>query len=337
MILVMKKDATEAEIDGAIQAVRDLGYGVHLSRGEERTIIGVLGNDRPVQDHPLSLLQGVEKIIPILSPFKLANRDFHPQDTVVTIDGINVGGSMVVTIAGPCAVESKEQLRETAWAVKSCGAHILRGGAFKPRSSPYSFQGLGVPGLELLAEIGQEVGMPVATEVISPTDVAIVCQYASVLQIGARNMSNFALLQEVGRTQHPIILKRGMSATIEELLMAAEYILAQGNEKIILCERGIRTFEKATRFTLDITAVPVLKKLSHLPIIVDPSHATGTWEYVAPASRAAVAAGADGLLIEVHPHPEKALSDGPQQLRPERFEQLMTEVRSIAMAIGRVA
>ncbi len=337
MILVMKKDATETEIDGAIQAVRELGYGVHLSRGEERTIIGVLGNDRPLQDHPLSLLQGVEKVIPILAPFKLANRDFHPQDTVVTVGGVNIGGSMVVTIAGPCAVESKEQLLETAWAVKSCGAHILRGGAFKPRSSPYSFQGLGVPGLELLAEVGQEVGMPVATEVISPSDVAIVCQYASVLQIGARSMSNFALLQEVGRTQHPIILKRGMSATLEELLMAAEYILAQGNEKIILCERGIRTFEKATRFTLDITAVPVLKKLSHLPVIVDPSHATGAWEYVAPAARAAVAVGADGLLIEVHPHPEKALSDGPQQLRPERFEQLMREVRSVAMAIGRVA
>jgi 3-deoxy-7-phosphoheptulonate synthase len=202
MILVMKKDASQQEIDGAIQAVHDLGYGVHLSRGEERTIIGVLGNDRPLQDHPLTLLQGVEKIIPILAPFKLANRDFHPLDTVVDVDGISVGGSMVVTIAGPCAVESREQLRESAWGVKAAGAHILRGGAFKPRSSPYSFQGLGVPGLELLAEVGQEVGMPIATEVISPSDVAVVCQYATVLQIGARNMSNFALLQEVGRTQH---------------------------------------------------------------------------------------------------------------------------------------
>jgi 3-deoxy-7-phosphoheptulonate synthase len=337
MIIVMRKDATEAEIDSAVQCVRDLGYGAHLSRGEERVIIGVLGNDRPLQDHPLAVLPGVEKIVPILAPYKLSSRDFHPQDTVVSINGVAVGGSMVVTMAGPCSVESREQLMETALAVKAAGAHILRGGAFKPRSSPYSFQGLGVAGLELLAEVSEITGLPVATEVVSPEDVALICNYATILQVGARNMTNFALLQAVGRTRHPVILKRAMSATVEELLMAAEYILSEGNNKVILCERGIRTFEKATRFTLDINAVPVIKKLSHLPVIVDPSHATGAWEYVSSISRAAVAAGADGLLVEVHPHPEKALSDGPQQLRPERFAQMMAEVRAIAMAIGRTA
>jgi 3-deoxy-7-phosphoheptulonate synthase len=337
MILVMQKGATEVEIDGAVQSVRELGYGVHVSKGEERTIIGVLGNDRPLHDHPLAALAGVEKIIPILAPFKLASRDFHPQDTIVKINGVSVGGRLAVTIAGPCSVESRDQLLETAKSVKASGAQILRGGAFKPRSSPYSFQGLGAPALEMLAEVGDIVGMPVATEVIAPEDVELVAKYATILQIGARNMSNFALLQEVGRTQHPIILKRAMSATIEELLMAAEYILAQGNERIILCERGIRTFEKATRFTLDINAVPVIKKVSHLPVIIDPSHATGAWEYVSAVSRAAIAAGADGLLVEVHPHPEKALSDGPQQLRPENFERMMVQVRAVAAAIGRDA
>lgn len=337
MIIVMKKDATDSDIDGAVQAVRDLGYGAHLSRGEERVIIGVLGNDRPLQDHPLAALAGVERIVPILAPFKLASRDFHPQDTVVRINGVSVGGQQVVTMAGPCSVESREQLLETAQAVKEAGAQVLRGGAFKPRSSPYSFQGLGTPALELLAEVGAMLGLPVATEIVSPQDIDVVCKNATILQVGARNMTNFALLEAVGRTQHPIILKRGMSATIEELLLAAEYILAQGNEKIILCERGIRTFEKATRFTLDINAVPVIKKLSHLPVIIDPSHSTGAWEYVTPVARAAVAAGADGLLIEVHPHPDRALSDGPQQLRPERFDSLMVQVRAIAAAIGRTA
>jgi 3-deoxy-7-phosphoheptulonate synthase len=337
MIIVMKKDATEEEIADAVTRVRDLGYGAHLSRGEERVIIGVLGNDRPLQDHPLAALAGVEKIVPILAPYKLASRDFHPQDTIVKINGISVGGNLVVTMAGPCSVESREQLLETALAVKAAGAQILRGGAFKPRSSPYSFQGLGAKGLELLADVGAQVGLPVATEVIAPGDVPLVCEYATILQVGARNMTNFALLQEVGNTRHPVILKRGLSATIEELLMAAEYILAQGNDKVILCERGIRTFEKATRFTLDITAVPVIKKVCHLPIIIDPSHATGAWEYVTSVSRAAVASGADGLLIEVHPHPEKALSDGPQQLRPDRFAALMDQVRAVAAAIGREA
>lgn len=337
MILVMKSGATDEEIDEAVTAVRELGYGVHLSRGQERTIIGVLGNDRPLHDHPLAVLPGVEKIVPILAPYKLASRDFHPADTVVKINGVSIGGSMVVTIAGPCSVEGREQLLETAYAVRDAGAQVLRGGAFKPRSSPYSFQGLGVPALEMLAEVGEIVGLPVATEVIAPEDVELVTRYAAILQIGARNMSNFALLQAVGRTQHPVLLKRAMSATIEELLMAAEYILAQGNEKIILCERGIRTFEKATRFTLDISAVPVIKKLSHLPVIVDPSHATGAWEYVGAVARAGIAAGADGLIVEVHPHPEKALSDGPQQLRPHNFVRMMAEVRAIAAAIGRSA
>jgi 3-deoxy-7-phosphoheptulonate synthase len=337
MIIVMKKNATEAEIQGAVERVHELGYGAHLSRGEERVIIGVLGNDRPLQDHPLAALPGVERIVPILAPYKLSSRDFHPQDTVVSINGIAIGGSKVVMIAGPCSIESHEQLWETAQAVKDAGAHILRGGAFKPRSSPYSFQGLGEPALEMLAEVGEKLHMPVCTEVLSQDDVEMICKYSTILQIGARNMSNFALLQQVGRTRRPVILKRGISSTIEELLLAAEYILAEGNDKIILCERGIRTFEKATRFTLDISAVPVIKKLSHLPVIIDPSHATGAWEYVSAVSRAAVAAGADGLLIEVHPHPEKALSDGPQQLKPDRFTQLMGEVRAIAAAIGRTA
>lgn len=337
MIIVMKIGASEEEIQGAIQNVRDLGYGAHVSRGEERTIIGVLGNDRPIQDHPLAVLAGVEKIVPILAPYKLSGRDFHPQDTVVSINGIAFGGQQVVTIAGPCSVESREQLLETATAVQDAGAQVLRGGAFKPRSSPYSFQGLGVPALEMLAEVGEMLHMPVCTEILSEQDVDVCSKHATILQVGARNMSNFALLHAVGRTQKPVILKRGLSSTIEELLLAAEYILAEGNQKLILCERGIRTFEKATRFTLDIGAVPVIKKLSHLPIIIDPSHAMGAWEYVGPAARAAVAAGADGLLVEVHPHPERALSDGPQQLRPERFSQLMRDVRAVAQAIGRTA
>jgi 3-deoxy-7-phosphoheptulonate synthase len=336
MVIVMKKGATEAQIAHVIQRVEDLGYQAHLSRGEERTIIGIIGNDRPLVDHPLARLEGVESIVPILHPFKLASRDFHPEDSVVSIDSVAVGGARVIVMAGPCAIESREQLWEAALAVKESGAAVLRGGAFKPRSSPYSFQGLGQEGLELLSEVRLAIGLPVVTEVTSPAEVALTISHADILQIGTRNMQNYALLQEVGRSGHPVLLKRGMMSTIEELLLSAEYILAQGNHKVILCERGIRTFDvKYTRNTLDISAIPVIKKLSHLPVVVDPSHSTGNWEYVGAASRAAVAAGADGLLIEVHPHPEKALSDGAQSLRPEAFAQLMGELRLVAQAVGR--
>jgi 3-deoxy-7-phosphoheptulonate synthase len=335
MVIVMKKGATEAQIAHVIQRVEDLGYQAHLSRGEERTIIGIIGNDRPLVDHPLARLDGVESIVPILHPFKLASRDFHPEDSVVSIDSVAVGGERVIVMAGPCAVESREQLWEAAVAVKESGAAVLRGGAFKPRSSPYSFQGLGKEGLELLSEVRLAVGLPVVTEVMSPAEVALTIRHADILQIGTRNMQNYALLQEVGRSGHPVLLKRGMMSTIEELLLSAEYIMTQGNHKVILCERGIRTFENYTRNTLDISAIPVIKKLSHLPVVVDPSHSTGNWEYVGAASRAAVAAGADGLLIEVHPHPEKALSDGAQSLRPEAFAQLMGELRLVAQAVGR--
>jgi 3-deoxy-7-phosphoheptulonate synthase len=335
MIIVMRNGATELQIAKVEQVIQSLGYRSHPIHGEERTIIGVIGNDRPLVDHPLSLLDGVETTMPILQPFKLASRDFHPADSVIPIDGIAVGGNRVIIMAGPCAIESREQLWEAAAAVKASGAAMLRGGAFKPRSSPYAFQGLGIDGLHLLAEVRAAMGMPVITEVMAPAEVEVTMQHADILQIGARNMQNYALLQEVGRAGHPVLLKRGMMSTIEELLLSAEYILDKGNSRVILCERGIRTFEKYTRNTLDISAIPVIKKLSHLPIMVDPSHGTGNWEYVSAASKAAVAAGADGLLIEVHPHPEKALSDGPQSLRPANFAKLMTELQLVAQAVGR--
>jgi 3-deoxy-7-phosphoheptulonate synthase len=265
----------------------------------------------------------------------LTSRDFHPQDTIVPINGISVGDKKLVIMAGPCAVEGQEQLLEAAQAVKRAGAHILRGGAYKPRTSPYSFQGLGEEGLRLLAATREETGLPVVTEVMSPEQVPLVATFADILQVGARNMQNFALLHAVGEAQRPVLLKRGMMSTVEELLMSAEYILSHGNDRVLLCERGIRTFEPYTRNTLDINAVPLLKQLSHLPVIVDPSHATGKWELVSAVSRAAVAAGADGLLIEVHPHPSRALSDGAQSLKPEPFAQLMDELRAIAQAVGR--
>jgi 3-deoxy-7-phosphoheptulonate synthase len=280
-------------------------------------------------------MSGVERAVPVLQPFKLASREFHPQDTVVKVNGVLIGTNQIVVMAGPCAVESNEQLFVTARAVKKAGAKILRGGAFKPRTSPYSFQGLGVEGLKLLASARDETGLPVVTEVIAPEMVPLVSTYADILQIGARNMQNYSLLHAVGEIQRPILLKRGMMSTIEELLMAAEYILSHGNDRVILCERGIRTFEPYTRNTIDISAVPLLKKLTHLPVIVDPSHATGKWELVGPVSKAAIAAGADGLIIEVHPSPEEALSDGPQSLRPEKFEALMEELDPIAKAVGR--
>jgi 3-deoxy-7-phosphoheptulonate synthase len=335
MIVVMKKGATGAQIANVTARIEQLGCRVHLSEGEERTIIGVIGNGRPLDREPIERLDGVERTVPILRPFKLASREFHPQDTVVKVNGVSIGGRQVVVMAGPCAVESCEQLLETARVVKEAGGRVLRGGAFKPRTSPYSFQGLGEEGLRLLAQARDETGLPVVTEVIDPQMVPLVTTYADILQVGARNMHNYALLHAIGEAQRPVLLKRGMMSTIEELLMAAEYILSHGNERVILCERGIRTFEHYTRNTLDISAVPLLKQLCHLPVIVDPSHGTGKWELVEPVSRAAVAAGADGLIIEVHPHPEVALSDGVQSLKPARFAALMESLRPVAEAVGR--
>ncbi len=335
MIIVMQHGASARQITNVVTRVEALGYRAHLSQGEERTIIGVIGDDRPIDGSAFELLDGVEKTVPILKPFKLASRDMHPQDTTVALDGIKVGRSDIVIMAGPCAVESREQILETAIAVKEAGAQVLRGGAFKPRTSPYSFQGLGEEGLELLAEARQITGLPIVTEVMSPEQVPLVMRYADVLQIGARNMQNYSLLHAVGESHHPVLLKRGMMSTIEELLMSAEYILSHGNTRVMLCERGIRTFERYTRNTTDINAIPVLKQMSHLPVILDPSHATGKWEYVIPVARAGIAAGADGLIVEVHPHPEEAASDGAQSLKPEKFAQLVREVRQVAEAIGR--
>ncbi|MEP7359195.1 MAG: 3-deoxy-7-phosphoheptulonate synthase [Anaerolineales bacterium] len=335
MIIVMRHDASAKQIAEVVSKVEAKGLRVNISRGEERTIIGVIGDERPVDGTQFEVLEGVEKTVPILKPFKLASREMHPQDTLVPLDGIKVGGPQVAIIAGPCSVESREQILETAFAVKEAGAIALRGGAYKPRSSPYSFQGMGEKGLELLAEAREATGLPIVTEAMSPEQVPLVARYADVIQIGARNMQNYALLNSVGECGRTVLLKRGMMSTIEELLMSAEYILAQGNSRVILCERGIRTFEKYTRNTTDINAIPVLKQMTHLPVVLDPSHGTGKWEYVTAVARAAVAAGADGLIIEVHPHPEEALSDGAQSLRPEKFAQLVKECRRIAEAVGR--
>ena len=335
MIIVMKHNASAEEIAGVVQHIESLGFRAHLSAGEERTIIGVIGDERPVEPEHFELFAGVERAVRILHPFKLASRDFHPEDSVVRINGLSVGGNQVIVMAGPCSVESREQLMETAAAVKAAGAHILRGGAWKPRTSPYAFQGLGLKGLELLREARDEFHLPIVTEVISPQDVTLVAQYADILQIGSRNMQNFALLSAVGQVQKPVLLKRGLMSTIEELLMAAEYILSQGNPRVMLCERGIRTFEPSTRNTFDINAIPVLKSLTHLPVVADPSHGTGKWELVTPVARAAVAAGADGLIVEVHPDPAHALSDGAQSLKPDKFARLVQDVRRVAEAIGR--
>ncbi len=335
MIIVMKHSATAEEIAAVVQHIEALGFQTHLSQGEERAIIGVIGDERLLEPEHFELLAGVERAVRILHPFKLASRDFHPDDSIVRINGIGIGGSQVIVMAGPCSVESREQLMETAAAVKESGAHILRGGAFKPRTSPYAFQGLGLKGLELLREARDAFHLPIITEVVSPQEVTLVAQYADILQIGSRNMQNFALLHAVGEIAKPVMLKRGLMSTIEELLMAAEYVLSHGNTRVILCERGIRTFETATRNTFDINAIPVLKSLTHLPVLADPSHGTGKWELVAPIARAAIAAGADGLIVEVHHDPAHALSDGAQSLTPGNFAKLMTQVRRVAEAIGR--
>lgn len=335
MIVVMKMDAGQEEIASVVQRVESLGFKTHLSQGEERTIIGIIGDERPLDKDSLGRMGGVERIVPILRPFKLASRDFQPQDTVFQLNGHSIGGRKIVVMAGPCAVESREQILETAHLVKEAGGHLLRGGAFKPRTSPYSFQGLGEEGLQFLAEAREATGLAVVTEVMAPEQLPLVAQYADVLQIGTRNMQNYALLHAVGESGMPVLLKRGMMSTIEELLMSAEYILSHGNRRVMLCERGIRTFETYTRNTLDINAVPVLKELTHLPVVVDPSHATGKWRLVNAVSKAAVAAGADGLIIEVHPNPELAVSDGAQSLRPVRFAELLAQLKSVAEAVGR--
>ena len=336
MVIVMKHQATTDEISAVVANIESLGFKAHLSAGEERTIIGVIGDERPVDPEHFEMFDGVERVVRILHPFKLASRDFHPEDSVVKIDGVSVGGRQVIVMAGPCSIESREQLMETTAAIKEAGAHVLRGGAFKPRTSPYAFQGLGLKGLELLREAREKYHLPVVTEVMSPQEVTLVAQYSDILQIGARNMQNFALLHAVGEIQKPVLLKRGLMSTIEELLMAAEYILSHGNQRVMLCERGIRTFETATRNTFDINAIPVLKSLTHLPVIADPSHGTGKWELVAPIGRAAVAAGVDGLIVEVHCDPAHALSDGAQSLKPDKFATMVKDVRRIAEAVGRV-
>ncbi|MDN5331691.1 MAG: 3-deoxy-7-phosphoheptulonate synthase [Tepidanaerobacteraceae bacterium] len=335
MIIVMRKDATEEDIKRVCSVVESAGLGVHISKGSDVVIIGVIGDRRRLENKPIELMDGVEKIVPIMEPYKLASRTFHPEPTVVKVGDVKIGGEEFVIMAGPCAVESKEQLFETAEIVKKCGTRVLRGGAFKPRTSPYSFQGLGEEGLKILAEARELTGLPIVTEVVSPEYVEMVAHYADILQVGARNMQNFELLKAVGKSGKPVLLKRGMAATIEEWLNAAEYIMNEGNFRVILCERGIRTFEQKTRNTLDLSAVAVIKHISHLPVIVDPCHSTGNWRLVAPMSRAALAAGADGLIVEVHLEPEKALSDGPQSLKPEKFMELCEELRKIAPIVGR--
>jgi 3-deoxy-7-phosphoheptulonate synthase len=337
MIVVMKKDCGENDVANVLSRISDAGLKGHLSQGIERTVIGIVGVAPVLPDlrEMLELLPGVEEVVPITKPYKLSSREFKPEDTVIKVGGVSIGGKELVIMAGPCAAETAEQVMSTARAVKAAGANILRGGAFKPSTSPYHFRGLGEEGLKFLAKAKQETGLPLVTEVLAPEDVELVVQYADILQVGARNMQNFTLLDEVGEAKKPVLLKRGMSATIQEWLLAVEYILAQGNRQVILCERGIRTFENYTRNTIDISAIPIIHKLSHLPIIADPSHGTGKWYLVTPLALAAVAAGADGLMIEVHPTPDYALKDGAQSLTFEHFEQLMSQLAPVAASVGR--
>ncbi len=339
MIVVMKAGATNEQIDGVVRRVEELGYRAHLIRGVERTVVGCVGDerqDKSIIAEMLPSMAGVERVMPILEPYKLASRQVRAETTQVRVnDNVVVGGNTLAIMAGPCSVEGREQLLEVARAVKEAGGNILRGGAFKPRTSPYSFQGLEAEGLKLLAEARDETGLPVVTEIMDPHDVGIVSEYSDIIQVGARNVQNFALLKKLGRTNKPVLLKRGMSTSIKEWLQSAEYILSEGNPNVILCERGIRTFETATRNTLDLNAVPVLKEKTHLPVIVDPSHGTGYYQYVTPMAFAGVACGADGLMIEVHPHPDKAWSDGGQSLTPKNFKKLLTGLKAFAEAAGR--
>jgi 3-deoxy-7-phosphoheptulonate synthase len=337
MIIVLKSGTPDAEVDDVEQRITAMGYRPHAIRGQLRTVIGAIGDDRGKERlRALESLECVESVTPILQPFKLASREVRSASTIVPVGaGVVVGGDRVVVMAGPCSVESRDQVLEVAAHVKAAGAAVLRGGAFKPRTSPYAFQGLEEEGLKLLAEARRETGLPVVTEVMEPDRVDVVAEHADVLQIGARNVQNFSLLRRVAETRKPVLLKRGMATSIHEWLLSAEYVLAGGNPNVILCERGIRTFETSTRYTLDLNAVPVVKKLSHLPVVVDPSHGTGHWEYVEALAMAAVAAGADGLIIEVHPRPTEALSDGPQSLKPDRFAALMARLRRVADAVDR--
>ncbi len=339
MIIITKPNVTDAEIDHIRERIESVGMRTHLSRGEHRTIIGCIGDEALPHEVPLRSLPGVESVTPVLKPYKLASREFAVDRTVVRVGGrdgeASFGGNAITVIAGPCSVENREMLVETARTVSAAGATMLRGGAFKPRTSPYAFQGMGKQALELLVEVRAETGLPVVTEVMDTRQVDLVAEHADMLQVGARNMQNFALLAELGRVRRPVLLKRGLSATIKELLMAAEYIMANGNHDVVLCERGIRTYETATRNTLDIAAIPVLKRESHLPVIVDPSHAGGDASLVAPLAFAAIAAGADGLIVEVHPDPACALSDGDQSLAPPAFAQMMQQIGAFAAAAGR--
>jgi len=336
MIIIMSQNATRQDIENVEKKLSQLGFKTHPIYGEVKTVIGAIGDKRMLDARAITSMPGVENIVPIMKPFKLASRELKQVSTIIDVGNVQIGGEKLVIIAGPCAIESEDSFIETAEKVKAHGAVLLRGGAFKPRTSPYSFQGLAEDGLKIMAAARDRTGLGLVTEVVDTRDVELVDSYVDVIQIGARNMQNFRLLKEVGQTSKPVILKRGLAATIEEWLMAAEYIMAEGNKKVILCERGIRTFETYTRNTLDISAVPVVKELSHLPVIVDPSHAAGTWKYVGALSKAAVAAGSDGLMIEVHIDPPNAMSDGPQSLRPEKFGQLLKEIEPVANAVGRL-
>ena len=335
MIVVMKPGSTQENLAAVVKKIEAAGLRTHLSKGEEVTIVGVIGDKKIIANLELQMMAGVDKTVRITEKYKLVSRDFHPEDTIIDAGGVKIGGNEVVVMAGPCAVESIEQLREAASAVKACGAKFLRGGAFKPRTSPYDFQGLGEDGLKILRTVADEFDLRVVTEIVDKDDIETFCKYADILQVGARNMQNFQMLKALGKCSKPILLKRGLSATISEWLNAAEYIMSGGNEQVIFCERGIRTYETFTRNTLDLSAVAAVKELSHLPIVVDPSHGTGRWKMVAPMARAAIAAGADGLIIEVHPHPEKALSDGDQSLTPEAFRELMSNLGDIAKVMNR--
>ncbi len=338
MIIVLKPEATEKQIHHIVEKIKELGFQIDLNRGAERTIIGIKGKIDQVarlRMQPMEAFPGVEKVVIISAPYKVVSRQYKPQDTIIDVAGVKIGGKKIVVMAGPCTVEDHETMLDIAKKVKLAGAKILRGGAFKPRTSPYSFQGLGEEGLQYLKEAKEKTGLPVVTELMDPRHLPLVEKYADIIQIGARNMQNFDLLKEVGRSKKPVLLKRGMGCTIEELLMSAEYIVSEGNPNVILCERGIRTFESSTRFTFDINAIPVIKQLSHLPVVADPSHSTGQRTLVAAVARAAIAAGADGLLIEVHTHPEVAKCDGPQSLLPAMFTDLMEELKKVSHAIGR--
>ncbi len=335
MIIVLRPDASESQVDHLLDRLRELGFKTHLSKGEERTIVGIIGDDRLLQNQPLTAFPGVESVTPILAPWKLVSREFKQENTVIEVDGVKIGGKKIAMMAGPCAVEKLELTVGIAHEVKAAGASVLRGGAYKPRTSPYSFQGVGREGLDYLLEAKKQTGLPVVSEILDPRDIELFLAKADIIQIGARNMQNFELLKEVGSYDKPVLMKRGLSATIKEFLLSAEYIMSRGNRNVMLCERGIRTFETQYRNTLDLAAVPALKELSHLPVIVDPSHATGKWNLVAPMAKAAVAAGADGLLIEVHSQPECALCDGEESIKPTKFKDLMQELSKIANAIGR--